>query len=65
MEMQDKLEKFRKFNNPERIADLRRICASSITQNSRANTGGISSRHKEQIARQNMNTASQHPNRHF
>mmetsp|Transcript_39207 Transcript_39207/g.59815 ORF Transcript_39207/g.59815 Transcript_39207/m.59815 type:complete len:212 (-) Transcript_39207:1509-2144(-) len=43
--MQDKLEKFRQFNNPKRIADLRKFCATSITtQTSQANTGRISSR---------------------
>lgn len=43
--MQDKLDKFQKRNNPKKIqADLRKYCATTITQNSKNNTGRISSR---------------------
>ena len=36
--IEDKLEKFKKINNPKKMADLRKYCTTSITG------GGISSR---------------------
>lgn len=43
-ELEGKLEKFKKFNNPKRIADLRKFCATSITMQSKNKSDEITSR---------------------
>lgn len=42
--LQDKLNNFVQFNNPKRIADLRRYCATSITQTTKTISEGMTSR---------------------
>ena len=43
--LQKKLNEFNNFNrNPKRIAELRRYCATTITQTTHTISGGISSR---------------------
>jgi len=39
-----RLEEFTQFNNPNRIAELRKHCATTMTGNSKSKSGGISSR---------------------
>ena len=42
--MQEKLENFKKFNNPQRIAEMRKYCTTSVTNKTGEIVGDLSSR---------------------